>query len=62
MLIKLVSPQASLLSFHFIIGKMVMLHLLEGPVKGNITEDRKINKAKHLMGIEPTISLLQDVH
>ena len=35
-----------------------MLYLLEGPVKGHITEDRKIKKAKHVAGIEPICSLL----
>ena len=39
-----------------------MLHLLEGPVKGHITEDRKRKKAHHQAGIEPMTSLLRGLH
>ena len=40
MLIKIVLPQAAQLGINFLIGKSVMLRLLEGPVYGLITEDR----------------------
>ena len=43
-LIKLVSPQDEQLGIHVFKGKTVMLHLLERPFKGHITEDRSRKK------------------
>ena len=61
MLIKIVLPQAAQLGINFLIGKSVMLRLLEGPVYGLITENRNRKKAKHPAGIRPMTSLLQGV-
>ena len=36
-----------------------MLHLLEGPLEGHITENRRRRKAQHSAGIKPTNSLLR---
>ena len=49
-LIKFALPQAAYLGIHFL-GKTVMLHILEGPVKGHIPEDGRRRKGQHLAGV-----------
>ena len=46
LLIKITLPLAAQLGFYFLKGITVMLHLLEGPGKGLITQDRRRKKPR----------------
>ena len=61
MLFNFALPKAAQLSIFFV-GKLVVLHLLEGPeLRTHYWEDREEKKAQHPAGFEPTTSLLRGV-